>query len=101
MAVLALVSSDCAAALDLVDVWLGSGQAVEVVLLDAAAATVRPGHIAAPRILRAIDAGAVVRAHDEAVVRRGIAVPLDGVKTVTLDELADLIGDTTAAVVWL
>lgn len=101
MPVLALVSSDCAAALDLVDVWLDAGTAVELVLLDAAAATVRPGHVAAPRIERVLAAGAVIRVHDESVVRRGIAVPADGVKTITLDELADLIGDTSATVVWL
>ena len=103
MPVLALVSSPCSSAFELVDVWLAGPTAVEVVLLDAAAATARVGHPAAAALERVLSAGAVVLVSDEAASRRGITgvALLDGVKTVTLDEVADLIGDTSATVVWL
>ena len=103
MSVLALVSSDCTSALDLVAVWLDAGRSVQVVLLDAAAATVRPNHVGGAHLERVIDAGAVVGVHDEAAARRGItsAGMVAGIKTLTLDEVADLIGDATGTVVWL
>lgn len=103
MAVLALVSSDCSSALDLVGVWLQGSAPVEVILLDAAAATARMGHAGAKMLEEVLAAGAVVAAHDEALRRRGIAGAnmVAGVKTVNLDEVADRIGDTTGTVVWL
>lgn len=103
MSVLALVSSDCTSALDLVAVWLDAQRSVSVVLLDAAAATARSNHAGAASLERVIGAGAVVGVHDEAAARRGITSEniVGGVKTLTLDEVADLIGDTTGTVVWL
>lgn len=103
MAVLALVSTDCTSALDLVAVWLKASSPVEVILLDAAAATSRLGHAGAEALEGVLAAGAVVAAHDEALRRRGIAGAnmVAGVKTISLDEVADRIGDTTARVVWL
>lgn len=74
-----------------------------VVLLDGAVAAARSSHPAAGAIRDAVAAGIVVLVHDEAALRRGIAAEhlTDGVKTVDLDEVADLIADASGRVIWL
>jgi intracellular sulfur oxidation DsrE/DsrF family protein len=98
-----LVSTDAPWALALVQRWAQRGDAVEVVLLDDAAATVRRGHRDAPLVLATIAAAIPVAVHDEALRRRGVRPDqqLDHVKVVSIDEIADLLADGADKVVWL
>jgi len=96
---LVLVSHDPRTGLAVADRSPGT----QVVLLDGAAAAARATHPLADRIRQVLAGDTVVVVHDEAAVRRGIAAGdlVDGVKTVDLDEIADLVTDAPGAVMWL
>lgn len=98
-----LVSRNPRWALRLARTWVGAGDSVTIVLLDRAAALARPGHADAEAILAALADGVEVRAHDDALRRRGLAGRdlVLGCKTVDLDEIADLIMDGSDRAVWL
>lgn len=80
-----------------------SGAPTQVVLLDRAVSAARPGHADHAAVTWAVDAGVVVAAHDAAAARRALGPGqlADGVKLVDLDEIADLIAETTGQVMWL
>jgi hypothetical protein len=88
-----LVSTDLPWALQLARLWTARGDHVTVVLLDAAAAAVREGHLHSQAVSDAMAAGSYVVAHTDALRRRAIGPErrVAGVKTVDLDEVADLI----------
>ncbi len=98
-----LTSADPALALRLATTWQAEGEAVTVVLLDAAAAAARPGHRRAGAVADAIEAGVRVAAERDALGRRG----LDGaglaaaVGVVDLDDVADLVVTRGVRAVWL
>lgn len=98
-----LVSGDPVWALGLASAWVADGDAVTVVLLDAAAATARPGHPAAQALSTALAAGVAVSAHDDALRRRGLGrdTVVEGVKVVDLDEVADLVAEGSDKALWL
>lgn len=98
-----LISRDPRWALDLARAWVASGDTVAAVLLDRAAALVRPGHVDAGSVTAALAAGVEVSVHDDALRRRGLAgTPLvEGAKTIGLDEIADLVTDGADRAVWL
>ena len=98
-----LVSRDTAWALAVARAPRQEGSPPAVVLLDSAAAAARASHPCAGAIRDAIEAGATVVVHDEAVQRRGMTSGdlVDGLKTVDLDEIADLIADASGTVMWL
>ena len=77
--------------------------ALHVVLLDSGAGAARASHPCADRVRDAIAAGVTVVVHDEAALRRGMTPGdlVDGVKTVDLDEIADLVADAPGTVMWL
>jgi hypothetical protein len=97
-----LVSRDVVWSLELARGW-ARDDAVQVVLLDGAVASARPGHSDHDAVAAAVDAGVVVAAHAAAAGRRamGPGELADGVKLVDLDEIADVISDTTGQVIWL
>ena len=97
-----LVSRDVTWALQLAQRW-AAAEPTQVVLLDRAAASARPGHADEPAVTAALESGAVIAVHDTAAARRAVTAAhlLDGVKVVDLDELADLVGDAAGQVVWL
>lgn len=100
----ALLLSQCSAqGLALARAWREAGDEVDVVLLDGAVAAARRGHARAELVRAALAAGAAVAAHDEALRRRGVTdgALLDGVKTVDLDEVADLVAEGADKAVWL
>ena len=82
---------------------VGPRTGAPLILLDRAAAVARDTHPLAPLVLQAIEQGVVICVHDEAASRRGLsaATLVDGVKTVDLDEVADLVAGATEAVMWL
>ena len=98
-----LVSRDTAWALALARAPRDTQVPLHVVLLDASAGAARASHPCAARIREAVDAGVSVTVHDEAALRRGMATAdlVDGVKTVDLDEIADLVVDASGSVMWL
>ena len=98
-----LVSRDTAWALAVARDPRPAGTPVHVVLLDSAAAAARASHPCAAAVRRAIEAGAAVVVHDEAAQRRGMDAGdlVEGVKTVDLDEVADLVADAVGRVMWL
>lgn len=100
---LLLVSRDTAWALAVARNPRPADAPLHVVLLDSAAAAARATHPCAPAVRQAIEAGAVVTVHDEAVQRRGMDTSdlIDGVKTVDLDEVADLVAGAVGQVMWL
>ena len=95
-----LVGRDAREGLRLAVSWAAAGDTVTVVLLAEAAAVARPGHAQSARIDEAVAAGVDVRAHDEALRRRGIRSPVAGVKPPDLDELADLVTAGADRTVW-
>ena len=97
-----LVSRDVTWALQLAQRWAAAGP-TQVVLLDGAVASARPGHVDAPAVTAASQAGAVIAVNEAAAARRAVTAAdlLDGVKVVDLDEIADLVGDAAGEVVWL
>ena len=103
MAGLVLVSHDPEWALRAAIARPAGTPAAPLILLDRAAAVARDTHPLAPLVLQAIEQGVVIAVHDEAASRRGLSVAtlVDGVKTVDLDELADLVAAATEGVVWL
>lgn len=103
MRVALLVSGELDFAGCLAAAWARAGDAVTLVLLDAAVAAVRQGHAHAAAVTDAVTAGVVVAAHDDALRRRGIAVASlpGGVKAVDLDEVADLVTDGADKALWL
>ncbi|MPZ73511.1 MAG: hypothetical protein GEU74_09820 [Nitriliruptorales bacterium] len=103
MAGLVLVSHDPGWALRVARQLRAGRTAAPIVLLDAAAAVARPTHPLADLVRQALDAGVWVAVHDEAALRRGLSAQalVDGVKTVDLDEIADLVAEATEAVLWL
>lgn len=98
-----LVSRDTTWALAVAERPAPAASPVHVVLLDSAAAAARSSHPCAERIREALDAGVVVSVHDEAALRRGMGPSelVDGVKTVDLDEIADVVAEAAGAVMWL
>lgn len=98
-----LVSRDPAWALAAAARPRPAGAPLHVVLLDAGAGAARATHPCARRIRDALGAGVLVVVHDEAALRRGMtpADLVDGVKTVDLDEIADLVADAEGTVMWL
>lgn len=76
---------------------------LHVVLLDSGAGAARTTHPCAGRIRDALGAGITVVVHDEAALRRGMTAAdlVEGVKTVDLDEIADLVADAAGTVMWL
>lgn len=98
-----LVSRDPRWALGLAQRWAHTGDTVTVVLLDQGAALARPGHADADALTDAVAAGVTVTVHDDALRRRALAGrPLpEAMKTVDLDEVADLVTDGTDRAVWL
>jgi predicted peroxiredoxin len=103
MAGLVLVSHDPEWALRSAVARPGGAQPAPVILLDRAAAVARDTHPLAPLVLQAVEHGVVIAVQDEAAARRGLsaATLVEGVKTVDLDELADLVAAATEAVMWL
>lgn len=101
---IALLLSQCSTqGLALARAWRAAGDEVDVVLLDAAVSAARRGHAHADALREGLAAGVAVAAHDEALRRRGILAGglLDGVKTVNLDEVADLVAEGADKAVWL
>jgi sulfur relay (sulfurtransferase) complex TusBCD TusD component (DsrE family) len=98
-----LVSRDLRWAVTLATSWAAAGDALTLVLLDEAAAAARTGHESSGLLTAALEAGVQVSVHDAAARRRGIDERslTSGVKTVDLDEIADLVGDGADRVVWL
>lgn len=98
-----LISRDPRWALELARGWAQAGDTVTAVLLDRASALARPGHAHAGALADAVGAGVTVAVHDDALRRRGLASrPLpEGVKTVDLAEVADLVTDGADRAVWL
>ena len=98
-----LVSRDTAWALAVARDPRPADAPLHVVLLDSAAAAARATHPCATAVRDAIAAGASVLVHDEAVQRRGMGADdlIEGVKTVDLDEVADLVTDAAGTVMWL
>jgi intracellular sulfur oxidation DsrE/DsrF family protein len=98
-----LVSGDVDWALRVARAWAGAGDAVTVVLLDAASMAVRSRHPQAAAVQETLGARVTVCAHDDALRRRGIgqAQLSAGVKVVDLEEVADLVADGSERVVWL
>ena len=76
---------------------------LHVVLLDSGAGAARATHPCASRIADALRAGVTIVVHDEAALRRGMGPTdlVEGVKTVDLDEIADLVADAPGTVMWL
>jgi hypothetical protein len=97
-----LLSSQVSEALEIVTAWARAGDAVTVVLLDAAVAVTRPGHREEGWLTDALDAGVLVLAHDEALRSRALAAEAraDEVKAVELDEIADLVTTGADKAVW-
>lgn len=73
---------------------------VILVLLDEAASATRPRHVDAAALERALAAGVAVAVHDEALLRRGGSAVVDGVKTLAMTEIADLLAEPGARAVW-
>ena len=98
-----LVSRDTAWALALARTPRDNPTPLHVVLLDASAGAARATHPCAARIRDAVAAGVAVAVHDEAALRRGMTTAdlVEGVKTVDLDEIADLVADASGSVMWL
>ena len=98
-----LVSRDTAWALAVAREQRPDSSPLHVVLLDSAAAAARATHPCAAALRDAVHAGATVVVHDEAVQRRGMGAAdlVDGIKTVDLDEVADLVADARGRVMWL
>lgn len=98
-----LTSADPALALRLAASWQADGEAVTVVLLDAAAAVARPGHRDARGVAGAIASGVRVAAERDALGRRGLdaAGLAAGVEIVDLDDVADLVTTRGSRAVWL
>jgi intracellular sulfur oxidation DsrE/DsrF family protein len=98
-----LVSRDPAWALDLAAAWAAAGDVVTLVLCDHAAVWARERRPESSALARAAQAGVTLRAHDEALALRGIATAAlaEGVKPVSLDEIADLLVDGADKAVWL
>lgn len=103
MRVTVLVSHDARWALELAAAWSAAGDQVRVVLLDSAAALVRPGHRDTARVTEAMAAGVGVSVHDDAVARRALpgGAVADGVTVVDLDEVAGAVIDGADRAVWL
>lgn len=99
---LLLVSRDVPWALRLAEHFL-PGESAQVVLLDRAVASARPGHVDHDAVVAALDAGVVLAVDAGAAGRRAMdsAELADGVKIIDLDEIADLIADAPGQVVWL
>lgn len=102
-AVALLLSQRAAEGLALARAWADAGEEVTAVLLDGAAAAARDGHPDAAAIREALAAGVAVAAHDDALRRRAVSAGslVDGVKTVDLDEVADLVAEGSDKAVWL
>lgn len=81
--------------------WAQAGDPVTAVAVDAASAWVRPGHRDSGHVVAAVEAGVTVLAHDEALARRAVTQCVEGVKSVDLDEVADLIAEDADRVVWM
>lgn len=98
-----LISREARWALELARRWVTAGDSVTAVLLDRASALARAEHADADAVAEALAAGVEVSAHDDALRRRGlIGRPLtEGVKTVDLDEIADLLAEGADRAVWL
>jgi hypothetical protein len=98
-----LVSTDLPWALQLACMWTAQGDHVTVVLLDAAAAAARQGHLHAQAVSDAMAAGLCVVAHTDALRRRAIGPErrIGGVKTINLDEVADLVTEGADRVISL
>lgn len=98
-----LVSREPRWALGLASEWVAAGDTVTAVLCDRASALARPGHADAGALAAALADGVVVTVHDDALRRRGLAgaALADGCKTVSLDEIADLVADAADRAVWL
>jgi hypothetical protein len=98
-----LVSGDVTRALALGEAWISAGRPVTVVLLDAAAGLVRPGHQHGDALRSARDAGVRVAAHDGALRRRGLeqVAREGGVHVIDLDTVAEMVGRTGDRTVWL
>jgi hypothetical protein len=98
-----LVSTDLPWALQLACLWAAQGDHVTVVLFDAAAAAARAGNLHAVAVNGAMTAGAVVVAYTDALRRRAIGPErrIEGIKTVDLDEVADLVTEGADKVISL
>lgn len=103
MRITVLASHPAPSTVALAAAWASAGDAVTLVLLDAAAALARTGHPGARALTRAQESGVVVAAHDDALRRRGLvgASLSEGVKAIDLDEVADLVVDGADKAVWL
>jgi len=98
-----LTSADPALALRLATTWQAGGDVVTVVLLDAAAATARPGHSGGDTLRAAVAGGVRIAAESDALARRGLEATglADGVSVIDLDEVADLLTARGSQAVWL
>lgn len=94
-----LASQQPAEALALGTRWREAGDDVTVVLLDAATAILRAGHVASAHLIAALDAGVNVWAHDSAAGERA-PDSTPKVTLVDLDRVAALIGDGAEKVQW-
>lgn len=101
MRVTVLVSDRAAWALGVAQAWARAGDAVTLVLLDAAAATARPEHADAHSLAAALAGGVRVAVHDAALRRRALRVLAEGVTIVDLDEVAELVTAGADRSVWL
>lgn len=99
MRVTLLVSHEPLRALALARAWVAAGESVTAVLLDAATALTRPGHVDHQALLAAAESGVTLLAHTDGLRRR--REPADTVvATADLDDVAELVGGGADKVVW-
>lgn len=77
-----------------------AGDEVRALLLDGAVAVARRGHADHRALTAAVKAGVIVSAHDDALRQRAIAEPVETVKAIDLEEVADIVTDGADRVVW-
>lgn len=99
MRVALLISHEPLRALALARSWAATGESVTAVLLDAATALARAGHVDHAALVTAADAGVAVLAHTDGLRRRETAAETV-VGATDLDEVADLVADGADKVVW-
>lgn len=79
----------------------GQGHEVVLGLLEDAVAVARAGHGAGLDLEAAVAKGVRVVAEDEAMARRGIAVPTEGVEPASMGEVTELLLSWSERQAWL
>lgn len=96
-----LVASDGPHPLRVAAGLAGDGEEVVLVLLEDAVAVARGGHRFGDALEAATAAGVRVLAEEEALARRAIEPPADGVKPTDLGAVVDLLFDWSDRQAWL